>query len=139
MRGHGTQLQMGDSGPSPTFTAIAAVTMIKPPGITREFEDNSDHDTVDLMDKIASPLGDQSNAALRLKFDTTDPTHDETTGVLAAARSGALKVFRVIFVGGSQWEFDGYIVNFEIEDIEQGAPTVYATLEILPAELPTIS
>lgn len=139
MRGHGTQLLLSDMAATPVFTAIAGVVMIKPPGITREFEDNSDHDTTELMDKIASPLGDQTNAMLRLKFDNADATHDDATGLLAAARDGEVRDFQVLFTDATQWAFSGYVVGFEFEDIEQGSPTVYATLEILPAELPVIT
>lgn len=139
MRGHGTILQMSDMAASPAFTAIAEVTNIKPPGITRPFEDNSTHDTVDLVDKIASPLGDQTNMTLRLKWDADEATHDHTTGVLKAARDGNIRDFRVLFTSGAQWDISGYVVSFEFEDIVQGQATVHATLEILPAALPTIS
>lgn len=139
MKGHGTQLLMSDMAGSPTYTAIGGLVSVKPPGITRPFEDNSDHDTTGLVDKIASPLGDQTNARLRIKIDVSDPTHDHTTGLRAAARDGNIRDFRIVYTDATQEDFSGYVVALEFEDIVQGQATMMATAEILPAGISTIT
>lgn len=140
MQGHGIQLLLSDMAASPAFTLVAEVVSNQPPGITRGNQVTSSHETTGLHEKTSDPLGDQTDGRFRLKFGGSDePTHDHTTGILAAARDGLSRDWRIIFSNDDIWEFSGAVSEFQIEPIEQNAGTVYATLAITPADAPEIT
>lgn len=112
---HGVQLLMSDMAGSPTFTLIAQVTAITPPGINRGFTEIAEHDMTGAIEKLADALYNAGAVRLRLNWDPGHATHDGATGIKSVAESGTETNFRIIFpdTGATQFDFASIVTQFQ--------------------------
>lgn len=81
--GYGTLLKRGDGGSPETFTTVVEVTEFNPPEIELDTEDATSHDSGGWKEVVGTLLSGGKIKA-KINWRPTDPTHDETTGVLYA-------------------------------------------------------
>lgn len=135
----GTQLQLGDGASSETFTEIARVESISGGGITQEFDDVTAHDAPDRYRQRIPTLLDQGEISFGIIWDPADPTHDNTTGLLAELTGGTLSNYRVVFPTSPtvQWTIPAFVTGFEWEAPVDGA--LRATITLQPSGAPTLA
>lgn len=73
----GTELRRGDGGDPESFTAIAHVTNIQGPGLTRVALDTTAHDTTDQWQTFIGGLKNAGELTMTLRYDPTQ--HDTLT------------------------------------------------------------
>ncbi|MBA9002009.1 phage tail tube protein [Thermomonospora cellulosilytica] len=70
----GTELQRSDMAPTPVFTALANVTSIEGPGLSRETIDVTAHDSPDAWMEFRGGLKDGGELSLEVNYDPAE--HD---------------------------------------------------------------
>lgn len=131
--GHGIQLQMSDMSASPTFTAIAQIENIQPPGWTRGTEPVPTHDDAagTGVTKLADALYDGGQVTLTVLYDPADPTQQ----ALDDARSATDPTdFRVVYpdAASTQVDFSAWVVSFTPQGVAANTGKLRAdvTLEV---------
>ena len=79
---YGTLLKKGDGGAPETFSTVVEVTEIDLPEITLKTEDATSHDSGGWTEVIGTLLSGGKLSG-KVNWRPTDPTHDETTGILS--------------------------------------------------------
>lgn len=93
---HGAQLKLGDAASPEVFTTIAGVRDIAGLSYGNDTTEVTAHDSGSRWRQFIDTLRKESNITFELVFDSTDATHDETTGLLAKAEAGGLHNFQLI-------------------------------------------
>lgn len=106
----GTTLARGDGEITEVFVAIANVTSLTPPGLTRDTYDVTAHDSTDGWREFIGGLKDAGDVSFDVNYDPAD--HDTLIGDFedAAARN-----YELTFPDGSKWEFAGFLTGFEAD------------------------
>jgi len=108
----GTQLQRGDGAtPTETFTAIANVTDITPPGIERETYDVTAHDSPDAYREFIGGLKDGGEVEIEINYDPRE--HDDLVADFADTEPRNYKIVWPSTLGN--WAFAAILTNFEPE------------------------
>lgn len=81
--GYGTLLKKGDGGSPEAFTTVVEVTEVNPPEITLKTDDATHHGSNGWEEVIATLLSG-GDVSAKINWIPSDPTHDETTGVLSS-------------------------------------------------------
>jgi len=105
---HGTKFGYG----SPCVD-VAEVQDINGPGMSRNVADVTSHDSLGFTSKL-SCLADAGEITFPIVFDPVEATHDAATGLLSLWASGDLEDFCLTFtdVGGTEWQFAGFVTGF---------------------------
>jgi hypothetical protein len=111
---HGTLLQVGDGGSPEVFTTIAGVGDWDPPGYMSDALDTTAQDDTG-QTFIVSNLIKNAEFTVKLFWETTNPTHNATTGLIAAARTrpGVRKNYRSLYPDGSGQLFNSLVTGFQ--------------------------
>ncbi|MVO87932.1 outer capsid protein Hoc [Streptomyces sp. p1417] len=108
----GTQLQRGDGAtPTETFSPIAAVTEITPPGVERETYDVTAHDSPEGWREFIGGLKDGGEVEIEVNYDPRE--HDALFADFADALPRSYKVVWPGTLGS--WAFAAILTNFEPE------------------------
>ncbi|GGS47725.1 phage tail tube protein [Streptomyces violaceus] len=108
----GTQLQRGDGAtPTETFTALANVTDITPPGLERETLDVSSHGSPEAWREFIGGLKDGGEVEIEVNYDPRE--HDDLVADLNDTDPRNYKVVWPQNLGS--WEFGAILTNFEVE------------------------
>ncbi|WP_200302226.1 phage tail tube protein [Streptomyces adelaidensis] len=107
----GTQLQRGDGATPETFSPLANVTDITPPGIERETYDVTAHDSPDAWREFTGGLKDGGEVELDINYDPRE--HD---GLIADFADSAPRNYKIVWPGTlGNWAFAAILTNFEPE------------------------
>lgn len=112
MDGFGVQLQRGDGEETEQFTAIADVTSLNPPGMTRETIDVTSHDSADAWMEFLGGLKDPGEVSAEINYQPTE--HDS---LVADFEDAAPRNYKIVFPdsGGTTWTFAALLTGFEPE------------------------
>lgn len=126
--GHGIQLLIGDGT---TYTAIAQIESLTPPGWTREVEPVPTHDDPpgSGIQKIAAALYDGGQATATILYDPADATHQQLEAAKAAQ---APTPFRVLYPTSPahQIDFSAWVVGFAPQDTPANTGLLRAELTL---------
>lgn len=128
---HGTQLQLSDGAASnPTFTAIAQLIRVKPPGMSRSNTEMADHDMTGTKQYAANLLNDVPPVTARGYLDPQLATHQT---LLELALSGEVETWRVVLPNaGGTWEFTGFVARYEPDEAPADDGVLEFDIEIQP-------
>lgn len=107
----GTQLQRGDGDPTAeVFTAIANVTNVGGPGLTRNTIDVTAHDSPDAWMEFKGSLKDGGEVSLDINYDP--PTHDV---LVDDFDDDDPRNYRVVFpdTAATTWRIKAVMTGFE--------------------------
>lgn len=113
INGFGTQFLRGDGGsPAETFTPVANVTSITPPGLSRETIDVTAHDSPDGWMEFLGGLKDGGEVSIEVNYDPAE--HDTLASDL---EDDAPRNYQVQFPdqGQTTWQFAAIMTGFEPE------------------------
>ena len=108
---YGTQFQVGDGLGG--FTTVAEVMDIRLPQLTRDTRDVTSHSSPNGYEEHIATLKRTAQVTFTINYVPTDPTHDDSTGLLSLYDSGDIIPFKIILPDdtNSEWEFDGFVVG----------------------------
>lgn len=134
---HGTLLQLSDGAASnPVFTTIAQASSIKPPAIARGVTALADHDMTATKQYLPNGLGDLEPVTARIYLDPQNATHEE---LYALAQSASMETWRIVLPsGGGTWEFEGFVIKYDPQDVDADDGVLEAEIEIQPALTPEL-
>jgi len=121
--GYGTLLKKGDGGSPETFSTVVEVTEINLPELTLKTEDATSHDSGGWEEVIGTLLSGGELEG-KVNWRPTDPTHDETTGILSAILNRTRNNWKMVLPGGIKtFNFPAWLTKFK------GLPPVDGKLE----------
>jgi hypothetical protein len=95
---YGTILAYGNSEtPSEEFTELAQVKDISGPSMSRDTIDVTNHQSPSGFAEFLAGLADGGEVTFTIEYDPEDPTHDQTTGLLAFMSETTRRNWRLIF------------------------------------------
>lgn len=108
----GTQLLRGDGAtPTETFSPLANVTEITPPGIERETYDVTAHDSEDGFREFIGGLKDGGEVEIEINYDPRE--HDS---LVADFGDAVPRSYKVVWPGTlGEWGFKAILTGFEPE------------------------
>lgn len=111
--GYGTLLKAGDGGSPETFATVVEVNELNLPEITLKTDDATSHDSGGWEEVIGTLLSGGEIAG-KINWRPTDPTHDETTGVLAAILNRSRKNWKMVLPGSIKtFNFAALLTKFK--------------------------
>lgn len=113
MDGFGVQLKRGDGAtPTEVFTAIADLTSLNPPGMSRETIDVTSHDSVDAWMEFLGGLKDGGEVSADINYQPA--VHDV---LVADFEDAAPRNYQVVFpdTAATTWQFAAILTGFEPE------------------------
>lgn len=130
----GTEFRRGDGAGPEVFTAIASVTNISGPGLSRDTIDVTAHDSPNRYREFVGSLVDPGDVSLDLNYDPD--VHDV---LVADLEDDEPRNYKIVFPAPitATWSFAGVMSGFE-----QTAPIddkLTATITIKVSGKPTIS
>lgn len=113
----GAQLKLGD-GASPTenFTLIGGVRDIDGLDFGNDVEEVTAHDTTNRRRQYVTTLRKGVELTFDIQFDSSDATHDSSTGLLANANDGLRHNYQLVVpdAGALAVQFEGVITSMSI-------------------------
>lgn len=110
MIGLNTLFKIGDGAGSETFTTVAEVTSIKPPGLSRDAIDATHSESPSGWREYIAGLKDGGEVSIDINFDPGSTTTDLLTDQFATSTVGNKKV---LFPDGTEWAFKAIMTGFE--------------------------
>lgn len=127
---HGTFVKMGDGGSPETFTTIAEVGDIDLPEIKQDTEDTTSHDSGGWEEHIGTLLSG-GEPKFSINWIPTSPTHDETTGLLAAILNKTRKNWKIVLPSTVKtFAFTALLTSFKPKAPVKGKLSADITLKI---------
>lgn len=117
---HGVLLKRETTPGSGVFNTIAELVDVQPPELSRnEFETTSHNDP---QDSWILGLLRKGELPIKINWVPTDPTHDDSTGLLASFLNASLETYQIIWtgVGSGFWECPCYVKKFKPTVPEEG-------------------
>jgi len=116
--GPGFLLQVGDGAtPTEVFTTIAEVKDIRGPEIKRDVIDVTNQSSPNGWEEVVRSIKRTGNLTFECNFNPTDPTLDQTTGLLADIDSDDPdpRNFQLLLndADDTMWAFSGFVVGFD--------------------------
>lgn len=109
--GFGTQLKRGDGGGPETFTAIANVTNIGGPSLSRETYDTTTHGSPDGWREFIGGLRDGGEVSADINYDPDE--HDSLFDDFDDVESRTWQVVFPPAAGSAVWQFEAILTGFE--------------------------
>jgi len=111
--GYGTLLKKGDGGSPEAFTTVVEVTEINPPELSLKTDDATHHGS-NGWEEVIGTLLSSSELSGKVNWLPTDPTQDETTGVLSAIVNRTKGNWQVVLPGGVKtFQFAALLTKFK--------------------------
>ncbi|MFE3495258.1 phage tail tube protein [Streptomyces sp. NPDC059175] len=134
MDGFGVQLKRGDGEVSETFTAIADVTNLSGPGLSRETLDVTSHGSPDAYMEFLGGLKDAGEVSADINYQPA--VHDV---LVADFDDAAPRNYQIVFpdTGATTWTVKAILTGFEPETPYDDKATASLTFKI--SGKPTIS
>lgn len=113
--GYGTLLEYSDGGSPETFTALAEVTDITGPGMSRELPDATHMKSPGGWREFLGGLKDAGEITVECNHLPNNETHGAESGVLSLFASGERRAWRIKFPVSPEkiWEMDAVVSAFE--------------------------
>lgn len=121
----GTALAQGDGAGSETFTAIANVTNIVPPNITRDTIDVTAHDSTEGWKEFIATLKDGGEVSIDVNYDPSE--HD--TFITDFGDSSATN-YQITFPDTTVWSFAAWLTGFAAGAPYDGKLTARLTFKV---------
>ncbi len=127
----GTLLQLGDGGAPEAFTTIAEVLDIGGPALSHDTEEVTNHSSPNGWEEFITTIGRSGEVTFPINFIPTHATHDEVTGLVQLAYTGALKNWRLVLSSTTKrWAFAAMVTSFEGDSPVVGKQGASLTLKI---------
>ncbi len=111
---YGSILQLGDGATPEVFTAIAEITELTPPQMSRDDIDVTSHQSSDGYREFISGLRDGGEVSFKANWLPTNSTHDGTTGLLETFNDNDTHNWKVILPNTLiTIAFSGFLTAFE--------------------------
>lgn len=111
---YGSILQLGDGATPEVFTAIAEITELTPPQMSRDDIDVTSHQSSDGYREFISGLRDGGEVTFKANWLPTNSTHDGTTGLLETFNDNDTHNWKVILPNTLiTIAFSGFLTAFE--------------------------
>lgn len=98
-------------GGSVSFTEIAELRDITPPGLTRNTIEMTTHNEED--DAYVVGIRRHGELEFNVNFVPDNATHDHLTGLQKSWFDGKRDIYRITYPDGTQWLFSGFVANIE--------------------------
>jgi predicted secreted protein len=128
---YGTKLKLGNGGtPTETFATVAEVKSINGASMTAEVIDVTTHSTGSPWREKIPSLLNAGTLTFDINYVPTDPTHDETTGLLGLFMNRTVRNWHLVFPDEdlTMFVFRGFVSNFEpsepIDDVLSASITI---------------
>src|SRR5688500_4393426 len=125
-KGHSTKLEFGDAATvagSTTWTPVAKITEITPPNVEAEDIDVSHMESPDQVNEYDPGWAEGGEVEATIQYEKAA---NETVYNLFRVPKG----YRIVFVDGSKWNFDGYMKAFGNEVERKGIVTAKITIKL---------
>jgi len=93
---YGSQLQLSDGAVGGTYTAIAEITELTPPNMSRDAQEVTHHASPDGYKEFIGTFRDGGEVAVKANWLPTNATQDGTTGVLEAFNDNDMHYWKII-------------------------------------------
>ncbi|MCZ2155741.1 MAG: hypothetical protein LC114_17890 [Bryobacterales bacterium] len=111
---YGSILQLGDGATPEVFTAIAEITELTPPQMSRDDIDVTSHQSSDGYREFISGLRDSGEVSFKANWLPTNSTHDGTTGLLETFNDDVNHNWKIILPNTLiTIAFSGFLTAFE--------------------------
>ena len=118
--GTGILLKAGDGEEPENFVTVAAIVSLKPPQLSRnEIEVTSHNEAVTSGEAKILGMLRKGPVTGTLNWLPTDPTHDDSSGILADIMANTKRNWQITFPpnGLPKWTFPGRVQLFDPQDI----------------------
>ena len=126
--GHGSQFYVGSDSSPITYTAIAEITSITPPSVTRDVIDATHTGSPDQWREHIPGLKDGGEVSIEMNFV---PNSDSSNILVAIQLDSFARDFKIVFPDGSTWVFQAFCTGFEpdapFDDKLSGSVTIEVT------------
>lgn len=125
----GTFLKRSDGGSPLTYVAIANVTTIGGPKVSKDFIDTTSHDSPDHYEEFVAGILKGGSVEIEGNLDPNDATH---TKIQDDFDSGDLVNYQLVFPTSpvATWGFDCYVESFEAQSPHDGKLEFTAAFKI---------
>lgn len=125
--GYGVLLKLGNAATPETFTTVAEVTSITPPGFSRDSVDVTHMQSTDRFREFIPGLIDAGEVSCELNY----VVNSATTLLLMEKIEAAAGNMQIVWPGGSIMAFTGFLTNLEpeapIDDKQAASVTIKVT------------
>ena len=112
------------------LTKLAAVQKIGGPGLALDTEDVTTHDSAGAFEEVVATILRSGELSMDVVYDPAAATHSATAGLLYYVNNKTKVIMDILFLGTSNWTFDGYVTGFEPDMDHAGALTAAVTAKI---------
>ena len=105
-----------EGGTPGTYVAVAEVTSITPPGVTRDTPEVTHLKSADQFKEFIAGLAEGGDASININFVPS------ATDVLLAAFNAREGNFQIVFPNGVKMNFAGIVTGWEIGEVVSGEP-----------------
>lgn len=113
---------MGDGGSPETFATIAQLRDITPPAIQTATEDVTSHDSGGWREFVGT-INEAGEMEFEIGYDSADPTHNATTGLVKAAMDRLPRNYKVVFPSNGTWSLGAIVTEFSPTGAVAGVQT----------------
>lgn len=107
-----------DPAPTAATTVVAELISIQPPGMSRNTDDATTHDSAGgAMEFIADGIYDPGSMSLRMKYIAGSTNDAAFTTAMTGGALQNVKVHVKTAAGFQAWTFSGYVTAYEIGDM----------------------
>lgn len=125
--GHGSQFYVGSDSSPITYTAIAEITSITPPSVTRDVIDATHTGSPDQWREHIPGLKDGGEVSIEMNFV---PNSDSSNILVAIQLDSFARDFKIVFPDGSTWVFQAFCTGFEPDAPFDDKMTATATFKV---------
>lgn len=125
--GHGSQFYVGNDDSPQTFTAIAEITSITPPSVTRDIIDATHTGSPDQWREHIPGLKDGGEVSCEMNFV---PNSNSSNILIAVQTDVFARDFRIVFPDGTIWNFNAFCTGFEPDAPFDDKMTATATFKV---------
>ena len=128
----GAELRLGDGAGPEVFTAIASVKSISGLQLGNDLAETTAHDAASRARTYVTTLRKSSQISFTLQYDSSDATHDATTGITAAAAATTSNNYQLALQdnGAAIFDFAGIVDTFEITAEVDGINEASMTIQV---------
>jgi predicted secreted protein len=125
--GHGSQFYVGSDDSPITWTAIAEITSITPPSVTRDIIDATHTGSADQWREHIPGLKDGGEVSCEMNFV---PNSDSANILIAIQVDSFARDFKIAFPDATEWIFTAFCTGFEPDAPFDDKMTATATFKV---------
>lgn len=128
--GYGAKFQTGNGSSPETFSDLAFVTSISGPGMSRDSIDVSHMQSPDAWREFIAGMKDAQEVTVELNFRPGGTALLALLAEFNLASASATKTRRILWTGGSYFEFEGFLTGLEPETPMDDKQVATATFKV---------